>query len=70
MGSHLGSSTKTLFFRHLAEVFRPHARQASISEESNIIAETAESSYQQCCSKISPIRKSEVLKEIQNLKLK
>ena len=58
------------FSRHLAEVFKPHPRQASISDDSNIIAETDESSYQQCSAKSSPIRKSEVLKEIQNLKLK
>ena len=30
--------------RHLAEVFKPHPRQASISDDSNIIAETDESS--------------------------
>ena len=58
------------FSRHLAEVFKPHSRQVSISEDSKIIAETVESSYQQCSSKISPITKSEVLKEIQKLKLK
>ena len=51
------------FSRHFAEVFKPHPRQASISGGSNIIAETDESSLEQCSSKMSPIRKSEVLKE-------
>ena len=64
------SEIATEFSRHLAEVFKPHPRQASISEDNNITAETNGSSYLQSSSKISPIMKSEVLKEIQNLKLK
>ena len=62
-----GSEIAVEFSRHLAELFKP---QASISKDSNIIVETDESSYEQCSSKISPIRKSEVLKEIQPKTLK
>ena len=65
-----GSEIATEFSRQPAEVFKPFPRQASISEDNNIIAETNSSLYLQSSAKSNPIIKSEVLKEIQNLKLK